>query len=181
MKARNLAALAAGLILGVPGSAQADVFNGRISFSSFRVDPPSRTGDIFTMNNDGSDLRRLTTNPADDAQSDWAPDGRDIAYRIRKPDSRINFEVSRMTASGQGITKLTDTPLGQASSQPTWYPDRCASCWLRTTTGAPSRRCSTCRASSTRAPRGRRTARGSGSSPPPTSPAATPKATGRSG
>jgi TolB protein len=124
MKARTLAALAAGLILGVPASAQADVFNGRISFSSFRVDPPSGTGDIFTMNNDGSDLRRLTTNPADDAQSDWAPDGRDIAYRIRKPDSRINFEVSRMTASGQGITKLTDTPLGQASSQPTWYPDR---------------------------------------------------------
>ena len=124
MKARALAALAAGLILAVPASARADVFNGRIAFSSFRVDPPSRTGDIFTMNNDGSDLRQLTTNPADDAQSDWAPDGRDIAYRIRKPNSRINFEVSRMTAAGEGITQLTDTPTGQASSQPTWYPDR---------------------------------------------------------
>ncbi len=31
-----------------------------------------------------------------------------------------------MTASGQGITKLTDTPAGQASSQPSWYPDRSA-------------------------------------------------------
>src|SRR4051812_13537073 len=98
MKARNLAALAAGLMLGVPASAQADDFNGRISFSSFRTDPLSKTGDIFTMNNDGSDLRQLTTNPAGDAQSDWAPDGRDIAYRIRKPNSPINFEVSRMTA-----------------------------------------------------------------------------------
>ena len=124
MKARKLAALAAGLILGAPASAQADVFNGRISFSSFRSDPLSRTGDIFTMNDDGSDLRQLTTNPADDAQSDWAPDGRDIAYRIRKPGSPINFEVSRMTASGEGITRLTYTPQGQASSQPTWYPDR---------------------------------------------------------
>ena len=124
MKARALAAFAAGLLLAVPASAHADVFNGRIAFSSFRVDPPSRTGDIFTMNNDGSDLRRLTTNPADDAQSDWAPDGRDIAYRIRKPNSRINFEVSRMTAAGGSITQLTDTPTGQASSQPTWYPDR---------------------------------------------------------
>jgi hypothetical protein len=24
-------------------------------------------------------VRQLTTNPADDAQTDWAPDGRDIA------------------------------------------------------------------------------------------------------
>jgi hypothetical protein len=55
--------------------ADADVFNGRIAFSSFRVDPAHRTGDIFTTNPDGSDLRQLTTNPADDAQSDWAPDG----------------------------------------------------------------------------------------------------------
>ena len=39
MKARNLAAVAAGLILSVPASAQANVFNGRISFSSFRTRP----------------------------------------------------------------------------------------------------------------------------------------------
>jgi Tol biopolymer transport system component len=124
MKARNLAALAAGILLAVPASAQGDVFNGRIAFSSFRVNPPSRTGDIFTMNDDGTDLRQLTTNPEDDAQSDWAPDGRDIAYRIRKPGYKINFEVARMTAAGAGITRLTFTPEGQASSQPTWYPDR---------------------------------------------------------
>jgi TolB protein len=126
MKARDLAALAAGLILVVPVSAQADVFNGRIAFSSFRSDPTFRTGDVFTINNDGTDLRQLTTNPADDAQADWAPDGRDIVYRIRKPNSRINFEVSRMTASGQGVTTLTDSPAGVASSQPAWYPDRSA-------------------------------------------------------
>jgi dipeptidyl aminopeptidase/acylaminoacyl peptidase len=101
----------------------ADVFNGRIAFSSFRVDQSPRTGDIFTFNSDGSDLRRLTTNPADDAQSDWSPDGRDIAYRIRKPASRVNYEVARMSASGTGVEPLTDTPTGQASSQPAWSPD----------------------------------------------------------
>jgi Tol biopolymer transport system component len=132
MKTRDLAALAAGLVLAVPGSAQADVFNGRIAFSSFRSDPSFRTGDIFSINNDGTDLRQLTTNLADDAQSDWAPDGRDIVYRIRKPNSRINFEVSRMTASGQVVTPpLTDSPPGVASSQPTWYPDRSAILYRR--------------------------------------------------
>ena len=39
------------------------------------------------MNPDGTDLRQLTDNPLDDAQSDWSPDGRDIAYRIRKPET----------------------------------------------------------------------------------------------
>lgn len=111
------------------------MFNGRIAFSSFRVDPAANTGDIFTVNSDGSGLRQLTTNPADDAQADWSPDGRDIAYRIRRPNSRVNFEVSRMRASGEGIQKLTDTPVGQASSQPSWFPDKSAILFRRSGTG----------------------------------------------
>jgi Tol biopolymer transport system component len=124
MRSRALAALAAGSILAVPTAAQADVFNGRIAFSSFRTSPAGNVGDIFSINHDGSDLRQLTTNPEDDAQSDWAPDGRDIAYRIRKPLQPVNFEVSRMTAAGTGHTRLTFSPEGEAASQPTWFPDR---------------------------------------------------------
>jgi len=125
MSARALAALAglcAAAAMTTP--AQADVFNGRIAFTSFRAStatPP--TGDVFTMNADGSGLRQLTENPADDAQSDWAPDGRDIAYRIRKPDSRTGFEVARMPGSGEDHLRLTVTPTGEASSQPSWFPD----------------------------------------------------------
>ena len=69
------------------------------------------------MNPDGSDLRQLTDNPADDAQSDWAPDGRDIVYRIRKPGFTINFEVARMTAAGAGPRRLTFTT-GRAVVEP---------------------------------------------------------------
>jgi TolB protein len=103
-----------------------DVFNGRIGFTSFRVDPlpgAQRTGDIFSISPAGTGLRQLTDDRADDAQTDWAPTGEAIAYRIRKPGSRINFEVARMPAAGGERTVLTDTPLGQASSQPTWFPD----------------------------------------------------------
>ena len=126
MKARTLAALAAGSVLAVPTAAQADVFNGRIAFSSFRASPGELTGDIYSINHDGTDLRLLTTKneKEDDAQSDWAPDGRDIAYRIRKPGSPINFEVSRMRADGSVPTRLTFSEVGEASSQPTWWPDR---------------------------------------------------------
>ncbi len=136
MRSRALAALAAGTILAAPAAAQADVFNGRIAFSSFR--DGGTTGDIFSINHDGSDLRKLTTNPEDDAQSDWAPDGRDIAYRIRKPGQTSNFEVSRMTAAGKDHTRLTVSPEGQASSQPTWWPDRSRLLFRRSAPGVSS-------------------------------------------
>lgn len=62
MKYRAIAAVTAGLCLAaVPvAGAHADVFNGRIAFSSFRTDPLGQVGDIFSMNVDGTDLRQLT-------------------------------------------------------------------------------------------------------------------------
>jgi Tol biopolymer transport system component len=130
------AAATAAVLAGPVAAVRADVFNGRIAFSSFRNAPQQSTGDIFTMNPDGSDLRQLTENPADDAQSDWAPDGRDIVYRIRRPNSTVNFEVARMTAAGDDHRRLTFTPEGQASSQPSWFPDKSAILFRRSGPGA---------------------------------------------
>jgi len=113
-----LAGATAWLCLAAP--AAADVFNGRIAFSSVRTDPAAKEFDIFSMNADGSDVRRLTTNPATDRQPDWSPDGRAIAYTIRKPNSTINFEVARMSAAGAQHRVITMTETGQASSQPSW-------------------------------------------------------------
>ena len=118
---RALPACAA-LWLALVAPAAADTFNGRIAFSSVRTDPQAKTFDIFSMNPDGSDVRRLTTSPATDRQPDWSPGGGAIAYSIRKPDSAINFEVARMTAAGTRRRVLTTTETGQASSQPSWSP-----------------------------------------------------------
>ena len=116
-----LTGAAAWLCLTAP--AAADVFNGRIAFSSVRTDPQAKEFDIFSMSPDGSDVRRLTTNPETDRQPDWSPRGTLIAYSIDKPNSPVNFEVARMTASGTRHMRLTETPTGQASSQPSWLPD----------------------------------------------------------
>jgi TolB protein len=116
-----LACAAVWLCLAAP--AAADVFNGRIAFSSVRSDPRAARFDIFSMNPDGSGVRRLTTNPAGDRQPDWSPDGTAIAYTIDKPAASKNFEVARMTARGTGARQLTATPTDQASSQPSWLPD----------------------------------------------------------
>ncbi|MDQ3721602.1 MAG: hypothetical protein M3376_00720, partial [Actinomycetota bacterium] len=104
-------------------AAATDMFNGRIAFSSLRTDPQAKEFDIFSVNSDGSDVRRLTTNPETDRQPDWSPHGTDIAYSIDKPGSPVNFEVARMTAAGTSHLRLTETEAGQASTQPSWLPD----------------------------------------------------------
>ena len=129
LKARAAIAMALCVPATAAPTAMADVFNGRIAFTTNRVDYDPGPGvlrdrDVFSMNPDGSDPRQLTTDPANDAQGDWAPDGTAIVYRIRKPDQPINFEVARMPAGGGERTVLTDSPPGQASSQPSWFPNR---------------------------------------------------------
>lgn len=128
----GLAAVAA-VLLTMPAAATAaerfeEVFNGRIGFTSFRVDHdpgPGElfNGDIFSIAPSGADLRQLTDDPGYDAQTDWSPDGTTIAYRIRKPNARVNFEIARMPAGGGTRTILTSTPAGFATSMPSWYPD----------------------------------------------------------
>lgn len=125
--------------LAVPASAtHVDSFNGRIAFSSVRTDPQAKEFDIFSMNPDGGDVRRLTTNPDTDRQPDWSPHGTDIAYSIDKPDSAVNFEVARMTAAGTEHLRLTRTPDGQASSQPSWLPGGRAILFRRSASGRRS-------------------------------------------
>ncbi|HEV2060849.1 MAG TPA: hypothetical protein VGR11_15980, partial [Solirubrobacteraceae bacterium] len=109
--------------LAFTAPAAGDTFNGRIAFSSVRTDPQGREFDLFSINADGSGMRRLTTNPETDRQPDWSPGGTAVAYSIDKPDSTVNFEVARMTAAGARHLRLTQTPDGEASSQPSWLPD----------------------------------------------------------
>jgi TolB protein len=120
---RLLLGATAALVLAAPAAASADVFNGRIAFSSVRGDPQAQEYDIFSMNPDGTGVTQLTTNPEGDRQPDWSPGATAIAYTIDKPGSPINFEVARMTAGGTGHRRLTTTPTRQASSQPSWLPD----------------------------------------------------------
>ncbi len=105
-----IAALLAGA--STPAHAAFPGTNGAISFSS--------GGDIVSMPLGGS-WTRLTSDPADDAQSAWSPDGKRIAFRSRR-DGR--YEVYVANADGSGQQRLTTTPSpGTFSSQPSWSPD----------------------------------------------------------
>lgn len=79
------------------------MFDGRIAFSSVRTDPRATVFDIFSVDPDGSGVRRLTTNPEGDRQPDWSPSGRALAYTIEKPDSAANFESRGRRRAAGGI------------------------------------------------------------------------------
>lgn len=85
-----------------------------IAFESFR----DRNAEIYVMNSDGSDQRRLTRNLNGDGFPFWSPDGRRIVF---VSDRDENPEIYVMNADGSEQKRLTDN---QARDwMPAWSPD----------------------------------------------------------
>ena len=87
----------------------------KIAFQSER----EGKADIYVMNADGSEQKRLTNNPAHDLGPTWSPDGKKIAFysgRYR------GFRIYVMNADGSEQKNLTKTKLAN-DGHPSWSPD----------------------------------------------------------
>jgi Tol biopolymer transport system component len=98
--------------------------NGRIAFSTGFILPyPDLSGhsQVFTVNPDGTDDRRLTHVPAGShaGDPDWSPDGTNIAY---VSNISGNFEVWVMNADGSGQHRIAGTA-GFDYFTPRWSPN----------------------------------------------------------
>jgi Tol biopolymer transport system component len=87
---------------------------GVIAFTSERNDE----GDIYVMNADGSDQRRLTDNPAYDAWPTWSPDGSQIAFCSTRSG---NPDIYVMNVDGSNVRQLTHHTANDI--WPEWSPD----------------------------------------------------------
>lgn len=110
--------LAASLLILVgmkkPAEAAFPGVNGKIVFESYR----DGDAEIHTMDADGSNQTRLTSNTTFDGGGAWSPDGSEIAFTALRDG---NAEIYVMNADGGGQTKLTNNVA--FDGQPTWSPD----------------------------------------------------------
>jgi len=73
--------------------------------------------EIYTMDADGSDVRRLTNHIARDALPSWSPDGERIAFQSNRDG---NWDIYVMNADGTDLTRLTEDGNNEF---PSWSPD----------------------------------------------------------
>lgn len=73
--------------------------------------------DLFTVCPDGSQLARITSDPADDVDPSWSVDGTHIAFSSSRSG---HFQIYQMAADGSGVTALTTD---FENLKPVWLPD----------------------------------------------------------
>lgn len=81
---------------------------GQIAFVSNR----DGNDEIYVMNPDGSNQRRLTNTPGEDWHPAWSPDGTKILFQCM---SGGTFNVCVVNADGSGLTQIA-----QEGKQPAW-------------------------------------------------------------
>ncbi|HEX9893852.1 MAG TPA: hypothetical protein VGA78_08000 [Gemmatimonadales bacterium] len=88
----------------------------KIVFTSYR---DGGAGEIYIMNADGLNQRRITNNSSTDLQPDWSPDGSRIAF---SSDATGSFDILGMKPDGSSleiIARFDDA----TESNPRWSPD----------------------------------------------------------
>ena len=85
-----------------------------IAFTSTR----DGNAEVYVMRADGSHVRDLTQNLAQDGEPSWSPDGKRIAF-VSGRDG--NIQVFVMNADGTGQKRLTHS--NQSDMAPVWSPD----------------------------------------------------------
>ena len=85
----------------------------RIAFTSSRNGDP----DLYVMNSDGTNVRRITSHPAIDTSPTWSPTGNQLAFASDRTGAQQIYVIG---ADGTGLRRLT---YESYCSRPTWSPE----------------------------------------------------------
>ncbi len=86
----------------------------RIAFTSNRDGNP----ELYTMNSDGTDVRRITNHPAIDTSPTWSPTGNQIAFVSDRTGAPQIYVIG---VDGTGLRRLT---YESYCDRPTWSPEQ---------------------------------------------------------
>jgi len=87
----------------------------KIAYYAFAQTQPSRNPEIWVMDADGSNSKKLTDHGMDPS---WSPDGRQIAFESRRDGI---FQIYAMSSDGSNLRRLTKH--NAEDSNPAWAPD----------------------------------------------------------
>ncbi len=106
-----------------PAAASESGLGSKIAFTTDR-DGRDAPDEIYVMNADGTDERRLTvTESGNNLFPKWSPNGKRIAFHNNRLEIGRS-EIFLIDADGTGLTRLTHmTELGLGAVNATWSPD----------------------------------------------------------
>lgn len=92
----------------------------RIAFKSNRDDPTGKGNyEIYVMNVNGTNVQRLTNNPAHDQGPSWSPTGDRIAFGT---DRTGNEDIHIMNSDGSNVRQITKNSTYERV--PNWHPSQ---------------------------------------------------------
>lgn len=90
--------------------------------------------EIFLIDPDGKNLRKLTSNTWLDARPDWSPDTRKLAFQSNRDGST---EIFVMRPDGSEVVQLTNSDSSAYNQSPDWSPDGKQILFVSTRDGDP--------------------------------------------
>ena len=97
----------------------------RIAFASRRdghfIGEDGLSSEIYVMDTDGKNTRRLTNNRKSDWSPSWSPDGERIVFSADRKGDDVNYEIYVMDADGNNQRRLTNNRGDDGA--PSWSSD----------------------------------------------------------